>query len=203
VKSPSDKVETEPANPFATRFTRPGALNYVFADGESAAALVSRLAELGWRAQILGPHGSGKSTLIAQLAEPLEHAGRRPAVFALHDGQRWLPRGWEQTVGQAESRLVVIDGYEQLGYLSRCWVAWRCRRRGWGLLVTAHQDVGFPTLIRTASSMPIAQAVVEQLLGGQRSGVDAQTVAECYSASGGNVREMLFALYDRHQKQCS
>ncbi len=59
------------SNPFSTRFVRPGALAYRFPPGESAATLVERLAASGWRGQIVGPHGSGKSTLVAALGETL------------------------------------------------------------------------------------------------------------------------------------
>ena len=200
MRSAGDNVEIESANPFSTRFIRPGAVSYVFVDGEDANTLVSRLAGLGWWAQVVGPHGSGKSTLIAHLVEPLERAGHRAAVFALRDGQRRLPRGWEADVAQRAAGMVVIDGYEQLSYFSRWWVAWRCCRRRWGLLVTAHHDVGFPTLLRTASSLATAQAVVDQLLGDNDRGIDHEAVAESY-AGAGSVRETLFALYDRYEKR--
>ena len=141
---PNDELATEPANPFATRFIRPGAVPYVFDEGQSTAMLIERLESLGWWAQIVGPHGSGKSTLLAQLTPALEQAGRRPAMFALHDGQRRLPGDWLIEVSRTSARLIIIDGYEQLSRASRFWLKRRCRREGWGLLVTAHDNVGFP-----------------------------------------------------------
>ena len=54
-----DRVNTPFAaqsNPFSTRFVRPGAIPYVFADGQTAESLVARLARLGWR------HKSSDST---------------------------------------------------------------------------------------------------------------------------------------------
>jgi hypothetical protein len=65
------------SNPFATRFTRPGAIDYLFASGQSVDSLVGRLRDHGWWGAILGPHGSGKSTLLAALAPELDAAGRR------------------------------------------------------------------------------------------------------------------------------
>ena len=46
-------------NPFCSRFVRPGALEYLFPDGWSAARLAARLAENGWRGQIVGRPGRG------------------------------------------------------------------------------------------------------------------------------------------------
>ncbi len=69
-------------NPFSTCRTRPGAIPYVFPPGQSAAALIERMRESGWRGQIVGPHGSGKSALLATLAPAIEASGR-PAVMRL------------------------------------------------------------------------------------------------------------------------
>jgi pyruvate/oxaloacetate carboxyltransferase len=63
--------------------------------------------------------------------------------------------------------------------------------------VTAHRDVGFPTLATTTSSLKTAQAVVERLLSDRDSPVTPEWVADCFAASAGDVREMLFRLYDR------
>ncbi len=189
----------ERPNPFSTRFVRPGAIGYLFDGGQTAAGLVARLAELGWRAQIVGPHGSGKSTLIAALLGPLGRAGRSACVFALRDGQRRMPSGWASDASEASAGMIVVDGYEQLGRMSRCWLALRCRRHGWGLLVTTHHDVGLPTLYRTAANLDLAQAVVAGLLAPGDTSISRQTVADTFAASRGDLRETLFALYDCYE----
>ncbi|HEX3724763.1 MAG TPA: hypothetical protein VHV08_00910 [Pirellulales bacterium] len=188
-------------NPFSTRFVRPGALPYVFAAGENEAKVIDRLGILGWRAQIIGPHGSGKSTLVAQLLGPLARAGHPAWLFTLRDGQRRLPADWQGQVQSARAALVFVDGYEQLSFASRWLIKFACRRQGWGLLVTAHRPVGFPTLMRTSSSLALAEAVVGQLLRGRDAWIDRQAISECFTASGSNLREMLFALYDRYEAQ--
>ncbi|MEX0675957.1 MAG: hypothetical protein WD063_02700 [Pirellulales bacterium] len=185
------------SNPFSTRFVRPGAVPYLFAPGQSADGLVRRLAGLGWRGQIIGPHGSGKSTLLAALAEPLARAGRRSWTVSLHDGARRLPAGWIRQAQRAGANQIVVDGYEQLSALNRFFVKAQCRWRGWGLLASAHGDVGFPTLLLTASDPATAQALVRRLLSGEDGPITPELVAQCFAARGGNVRETLFALYDR------
>lgn len=187
------------SNPFSTRFVRPGAIRFVFDDGNGPDRMVERLARMAWRAQIVGPHGSGKSTLVASLDLPLRESGRSPYVVALHDGEHRMPPDWHQNARAVASRLIVIDGYEQLRTLSRWNVARRCSRDGWGLVVTAHRDVGLPTLARVVPSLGVAQEIVDTLMPDGRGPITPAVVAEAFSSCHGNIREMLFALYDRYE----
>ena len=81
-------------NPFATCWTRPGALSFRFAEGHSAEQLVAKLAAQDWQGAIVGPHGSGKSTLLETLVPRLHAAGLRLHAVTLRDGQRRLPHGF-------------------------------------------------------------------------------------------------------------
>lgn len=189
------------ANPFSTRFVRPGAAAYLFPPGVTVGTLLERLPPGGARGQIVGPHGSGKSTLLACLAAALERAGRTVSRFDLHDGQRAMPRGWVEQARRAGAGTILVDGYEQLSWWSRWRLARECARHGWSLLVTAHADVGLPTLLRVTPTLDDAQAVVAQILAGTAQLVGPADVAECFAATGGNLRETLFALYDRHEQR--
>jgi hypothetical protein len=188
------------SNPFSTRFVRPGAIAYLFAPGTSAVELVARFAACGWRGQIIGPHGSGKSTLVASLAEPLALVGRRLWTVALRDGARRMHAGWAREAQAAGAGVIAVDGYEQLGAAARIALGVRCRRRGWGLLVTAHHDAGLPTLAATSSSLKTVQTLAAGLQSGCGAPLGGEVVAECFAAAG-NVRETLFRLYDRWELQ--
>jgi hypothetical protein len=60
---------TPPSNPFSTRFIRPGAATYRFPDGTSAESLVRKFVnQFNGKAAIIGPHGSGKTSLLYALA---------------------------------------------------------------------------------------------------------------------------------------
>ncbi len=186
-------------NPFSTKCIRPGAIGFLFLNGERANDLIERLRDAAWRGQIIGDHGSGKSTLIAALADPLKRAGRRTWTIRLRDGQRGLPRGWASAAERAGANMIVIDGYEQLSRWSRWLIAVRCRRHDWAVLVTAHRDVGFPTIFCTRASVEVAQAVVARLVPSGDETISRQTVTERFLAADGDVREMLFALYDEYE----
>jgi hypothetical protein len=205
-------------NPFATCWTRPGALSFRFPAGESADTLIARLAANNWWGEIVGPHGSGKSTLLATLRPAIERAGRLAISIALRDGQRRLPRGslnWDGasraeppsspgSAGASPSRrrqpLVIIDGYEQLSWLARRFVKHRCRRRGAGLLVSSHTPTGLPTLITLAPDLPLIEQLVATL--GERSAtrVSPADVSASHAGRGSNVRDIFFDLYDRHEQ---
>src|SRR5258707_1037455 len=79
------------SNPFSTRFVRPGAIPYQFPERVTADSLVEQLRSQNCRGAIIGPHGTGKSTLLATLIPAIENAGCKVRSIALHDGQRKLP----------------------------------------------------------------------------------------------------------------
>jgi hypothetical protein len=187
-------------NPFATRYVRPGAVRYLFPPDCNAERLLERLRVNGWWGQIVGAHGSGKSSLLEALSPALA-SERSVILLALHDGQRRLGSGWRELKALGASSLVVVDGYEQLSGWSKFRLKWLCRRRSAGLLVTAHTDVGLPTLFNTATDLPTAQRLVAGLLtpGDQTIGVD--DVARAWRTRAGDLREALFDLYNLYEQR--
>jgi len=185
-------------NPFATRWVRPGAVRFQFPADTTASGLVARLEANGWWGEIVGPHGSGKSALLAVLAPAIEKTGRRVIRFELHNGQRRLPLPLGALEADART-VVIVDGYEQLGR----WYRWRLRRRlqrqGAGLVVTTHISLGLPRLHETSVSLELAQRLTAELTRTHASPVTPHDVARLYPASGGNLRELFFVLYDLHE----
>jgi hypothetical protein len=186
-------------NPFATCWTKPGALEFQFPQGASAEQLVAKLAAANWRGEIVGPHGSGKSTLLETLIPQLVSAGRSVATIALHDGERRLPPGFLRKSLASSRPLVIVDGFEQLSWLSRRLLRWHCRRAAAGLLVTAHAPTGLPNLFRTEPGLPLAEQLVSTLTARNFSPLTQADVAASHACHGSNFRELFFALYDRHE----
>lgn len=195
-------------NPFCTRRIRPGAMPFLFSVGQNAEALVERLQQNGWWGQIVGPHGSGKSALLATLIPSLELAGRHAVLVELHDGQRCVPLNLDRECRACVASVIIVDGYEQLSRWNRWLLKRLCRRRGWGLLVTAHTSVGLPPLYQTAATPELVEKIVGSLMAGQALPLPASELAEFLACHDGNLRETLFHLYDVFEKnrgahQCS
>ena len=189
-------------NPFSTRHVRPGAIDYLFPPGTSAESLLARLEGNSWRGQIVGPHGSGKSALLAALIHAVEGSSRRVHLVELHDGQRRMPRDFWRTDSITSNTVVIVDGYEQLGFFGRLRLRRFCRKRALGLLVTAHLSAGFPDLFRTAPDMATTVRLVEQLVD-RDSPISADEIRERFSVHKGDIREVFFDLYDVYERRRS
>ncbi len=194
-------VPSRYSNPFATCWTRPGALAFRFSEDDSADGIVQRLRDWGWWGEIVGPHGSGKSTLLASLAAPLAAAGRNVHAVTLGAGERRLPSGSLSRALSSPAALVVVDGYGQLRWPERTWLRFRCRRAGAGLLITSHELAGLPTLVRLAPDLSLVRELVEVLSARAAPLVSAADVDACVACHGSNVRETFFDLYDRHEQK--
>jgi hypothetical protein len=188
-------------NPFSTRRTRPGGIPFRFPPGVNAESLVERLRQNLWRGQVVGDHGSGKSALIAALAPAIERAGRQVILIELHDAQRRLPADWQQRADLSRPTVVIVDGCEQLAPWNRFGLKWFCRRRGLGLVVTTHRSLGLPDLFRTSVGPELAQAIVDSLLGAEKSLIGPEEVAQAMDRHRGNLREVLFDLYDLYERR--
>ena len=191
----------EPAeNPFCTRHIRPGAIPFLFPPGEDAETLVRRLQQNGWRGAIVGAHGTGKSALLATLIPQIELAGQRAELVELHDGQRQLPLNLRRDKRLRPPMVLIVDGYEQLSRWRRFLLKRHCRRRGLGLLVTAHTPVGLPELFRTEPTPELAERVVGRLMAGRLPPFATADIATCFARHQGNIRETLFDLYDFYEQ---
>ncbi len=189
------------SNPFATRFIRPGAIEYLFPAGISAATLAADLERNHWRGSLMGPHGSGKSSLLMALIPELERLGRQLVRQQLQGGQRtltWPDLNWR---AWTLNTLVVIDGYEQLSLWQRLLLRARIHQRRAGLLVTAHQPVSLPLIYTTRPTPDLAQQIVRQLLTAGDERITPEDVSLACAAHPGNIRETLLCLFDLYRSR--
>jgi hypothetical protein len=195
------KIEPTLSNPFATRFVRPGATPFLFRDGQTARSVIDTLKDCGWRGAIVGPHGTGKTTLLHTVMPELVASGKKPVTVTLHDGQRRLPFSrteWRALDGRS---VLIIDGYEQLGRSSRTVVWLKQKLQGFGLLVTAHADLRLLTIYRTRGDLDLLNDLVEQCLPCNGGRILAGDIARAFTRRAGNIREALFDLYDLFEQR--
>jgi hypothetical protein len=201
----SDAGAVFTSNPFRSANIRPGATTFV-AEGITIGSLIQRLVGLR-QAQIIGPHGSGKSTLVQALHEHCSQMGWQVRKLVLDGRCDSSKRHWGDllaalTAGMTTNALCVIDGFELLPWWRRRQVIRDCRRDDQRLLITAHDEMGLPTLYRTCVDLRLAKRVVELILQRESSPavVPEDQVRELLDQHRGNLRELLFALYDEYER---
>jgi hypothetical protein len=190
-----------PANPFDASRLRPGIVPYYFTDGRSRDELVEQFMRSGYRGQIVGPHGTGKSTLWLEIIESLRATGLVVVTHAL----RHEPAAHDAILNARGHEILAIDGFEQL----RLWRRMSCiyRRPQMRLLITTHRrQPGLPLLHSTSATTSQLRYVAEQLWGERdatRVGFPAvladQSLREMLDRHG-STREALFSLFDWYQQ---
>ncbi len=157
------------SNPFATRFVRPGEVAYRV-DSESTRAdelaetLVTQLIASvlrNRRVAIVGPHGTGKTTLLRRLEVELKRQWPAAVSVRLSANQRAVPF--------RRADCMIVDGFEQLA----AWQRWRLSRsvgvrsrHAIGhLVITSHRPHhGFVTAHRTRVDSKLARILTEERL---------------------------------------
>ncbi|MGC3966984.1 MAG: hypothetical protein QM775_06320 [Pirellulales bacterium] len=188
-------------NPFASRYVRPGATPYVFEHGHDVESVIARFETAGRRGQIVGPHGSGKSTLLASIAKMYRERVVEVRLLELHDGQRQLPPDVRPPI----KGVLLVDGYEQLGWPAKLRLEWLRRRSKCGLLVTVHKPHRLPTVYSTAVGLKLAQRLAEDRLAASNNptAISPAEIRAVFEAEHGNLREVFFRLYDLYESRRS
>lgn len=95
--------------------------------------------------------------------------------------------------------VMIIDGFEQLGWLGRMQLAWKLRPHSIRLLVTAHQSpLGFDVLVKLDGDKAIAQKLAKWLLQDfpELLPLMDQQFEAFWTQAQGNVRDLWAILYD-------
>lgn len=188
-----------PPNPFSTRFIRPDAFPFIFPPGYDAESLVARLEQNNWWGEIIAPHGSGKSTLLHALKKQLTAARRLVDLYSLSAEKPVVDWGQQNPKPWTSKTQVIVDGYEQLSWWNAMRLQRMVKKAGAGLLVTAHKRGRLPPLVDLTPTIHTAQAIVDHLLSGDRTIISESDVKDAYEGNHGNLREMLFRLYDVYE----
>lgn len=165
-------------------------------EGPELQQLAASALQLRWSC-ILGPHGTGKTTLLEDL-EPLLTARDRPTHWlrlnrdsspddrnaAIH-GLRSLSSG----------TVCLFDGAEVLN----CWQQFQLRRitrrKHLALIATLHRKRRLAILHHTSPDWPLTETLVRQLSHDHCSPELIEQAKLAFQQSGGNVREVFRACY--------
>ena len=220
-------------NPFSVGYVQPGSVPYFFEPEfierirQSASSLYvqafaeafqkqmelttwigcrylgEKFAAAGFRGQVVGPHGSGKSTMTESFAKYLALTEIDVIRSVVHRGTRVPPAELlaeldRHPAAESPKTVVIFDGYEQLGTLGRLRLRRLCRSKNFGLLITAHKPQWFagPVLYRTATSDETLEKLVSYLLDDSRRYPGETILRELRRRHKNNVRAILDGLYD-------
>ena len=160
---------------------------------ESWEGLLARLAVMDYRGAIVGPCGSGKTTLCEDLEIRLQEQGLRTQYLFFsvdihvtwRDIQRVLARPFD---------VILVDGADHMS-----WLTWRALKRNVfrekrGLVVTTHRPGLLDTWHECQTSCVLLERIVGRLV---RDHVIArERIQESYDRCQGNIRQALRELYD-------
>ncbi|MFN3148993.1 hypothetical protein [Bremerella sp.] len=178
-------------NPFSTRFTRPGTIPFIFPGEYSLESIVAAFDQPAAQAAIVGPHGSGKSSLLETLSQKWLEVGLVEQRVRLTASRKHNPL----RLGSLDATsLLVIDGFEQLSFWKQQWVRWRCQRKRTRLLVTAHRDCGLPIVLRTQPSWTLALKLSSMLLSCDVTPYETE-LRSLWEEEPGDIRVYFFRLY--------
>ena len=188
------------SNPFATKFIVPTVMRYRFAD---VSQIADRFLRCPHPMSIVGPHGTGKSTLVEELCTHLNNEFCRIVTYVLHTGDNG--RGLMTSLKSLSPRtLVVIDGAEQMALARRWLLVKHCRQRMMKLLVTSHSRLsGFSVLHYTYTSLDQARQLTIDLmrLNPCLTQSAISHVERIWPTLNGNTRDLWLAMYDWYQTQ--
>ncbi len=162
-------------------------------------AIMDRLRRLSWRGAVVGPHGSGKTTMLQGLAARLGQSDDWPAPHLLQLGAergRGLTPDALQSLLAAAGRgeFLMIDGAEQIGPLNWCRIR-RASESVVGMVITSHRSGRLPTLLTTSTSPVTLERCLQRLLPGEALPFTPGQVRELWRRHRGNVREALWEAY--------
>jgi len=211
--------ESLTSNPFSAAAVSGGRLPYLFADSSVEIDLLQTLDRHQWIGQVVGPHGSGKTTLTHHL---WKHAKARfPSMVQVTiRGPNQVQR---RATGSGSPCLFVVDGIERLSRVDR-WLFLRGfssqgsqRRRGAGqrdgLLVTVHRPLPrLPLVFETSFDEALLNRLTSELLsapirtdipdgdGDFFSGAQWKDFSNALlQRHGDNGREILMEIYDLYE----
>jgi hypothetical protein len=161
--------------------------------------LFERLKKLNYRAAIVGPHGTGKTTLLEDMEPRLVALGFRVIHLRLDRETRSFERLFLRELFStlSERDVILFDGAEQMSRMQ--WQRFKIRsKRAAGLVITSHRRGMLPTLIECATSSELLREIIRELLGGEARCElpDKLHTNKLHTKHDGNLRDALREMYD-------
>lgn len=161
--------------------------------------MLARLAAAHWRGAIVGPHGTGKTTLLEELARQLASRGFVPRAFTLRgETSRQAKRDLLAAVRSLKSPdFLLLDGAEQLS--TREWLTLHGASAACaGCVLTLHRAGRLPTIFETAPTPALLKSLTAALSPRDVSTAESRSL---FARHHGDLRACLRELYDQQAER--
>ncbi len=160
---------------------------------ESWQSLLDRLAAMHYRGAIVGPCGSGKTTLCEDLQTRLQQRGMQTQhlFFSMDIHMTWRDI---QRMLALPFDVILVDGADHMSWLTWQHLKSRVFSEERGLIVTIHQPGLLPTWHTCQTSPGVLERIVTRLVPDQI--IPYAHILESYDHCQGNIRESLREFYD-------
>lgn len=163
---------------------------------ETPEDLLQRLRRLGYRGAIVGPKGTGKTTLLEDLEPKLAALGFNVKRLRLDDRMSSFPRGFLRRFFAHLTLVDVIlfDGAERLNRLA--WHRFKLKsRKARGLVITSHRPGMLRTLKECSTTPELLNEILIDLLDAE-PGTNRDAAIALHQKHNGNLRDALREMYD-------
>lgn len=164
-------------------------------------AVLCAFARTSQRGAIVGPHGTGKTTLLEEIRTQLLSQQQPVTLLRLSASRRatapaevaeWLRK-------TTADHVLLLDGAEQLSAWQ--WFKFSRAARGFaGVLITTHRPGRLPMLFRTFPSQAVLGDLIRELVP---EIADRHSAEQLLQKHRGNLRDALRQLYDDWQPESS
>lgn len=158
--------------------------------------MLTKLPRIAYRGEIVGPHGSGKTTLMLQLSRRLSANGHKiKHVFVNDTNPLTADARKDLSASLKPSEIVLLDGADHIGIL-----AWKTLKRhifnaNAGLIITTHKPGMLDSLVECSTTPKLLTDIANELVPIQTSMHD-DLINSIYARHNGNIRDCLWQLYD-------
>jgi ABC-type dipeptide/oligopeptide/nickel transport system ATPase component len=192
-------------NPFSTCNWRSGVIDYIFESDVDIGVIFERLTVAGGFGQIVGEHGTGKSTLLESIAK-YAAAQKKLNVqkIILNSTRKKLPPDFLSSLQKIDANTIhILDGYEQLSLLAKIKLR-LCRRRNKNKLIfTTHKPAPFvPVIYKTTANPEIFKNLVKNMIKNNNNfNINNYQINQIFKETKGNFRNGFFKLYDLFEEK--
>ena len=158
-------------------------------------ALLQRFIENRWQGCIRGPHGTGKSTLLEDLATQIDSHDIRWII--LHRNSAWAIKlnALRKLLLAKPCALYCVDGAEALGLPIWSALSLWLRARGTKVLATTHHVCFLRSVLVTEKNQALMLTITRELAGSHWNRDLQQIAFDAFQRNHGNMREVFRACY--------